>query len=202
MSSAHRPSTGDRASFGVALALGAAVSVTTVINAVIRIIQIASNRDVPVTASFADTPATLPIGPGGEPVTVIPQLVTLTVSDVAPATVVSLVLAELVYAAAVLTVVALLSLLSRNIIRGEAFSRRSVTYVNATALAVGVGIIATWMFRTMGANGAAAALAGEYPANTPFALDLPLVFVIASLGAIAVAWQAGYRLQRDTEGLV
>ncbi|MGX5682219.1 hypothetical protein [Schumannella luteola] len=197
-----RPSATDRAALAVTILLGAVVSVVTVVQAVLRIVQIVPNREVPITVSFADTPATLPVGPGGADVGVVPQSVVLSVSDMAPITVASLVLAEVVYMVAVVGIVLGVSLVIRNIIRGDAFSRNSVGIVGGISLAVGIGVVLTWLFRTMGANGAAAALADGYPENTPIGIDLPILFVIASLGALAAAWQAGYRLQRDTEGLV
>lgn len=202
MTTALRPKPADRAAMLVAVLLGAGVAVFTLTQAVIRILQIAPNRDVPVTASFAETPAALPIGPGGAQVEVIAQQVVISASDMAPIAVFSLIAAEAVYAIAVISSVICVSLVIRNIIRGEAFGGANVGLVGTLTLVVAIGWVLTWLFTTMGANGAAAALAGEYPENTPLTIPPVMPFVIAALGALSAAFVIGNRLQRDTEGLV
>lgn len=202
MSSTPVLSKWDASALWVGILLGAGAAVWTVVQAVQRILEIAPNRDVPVTAAFADSTTTMPIGPGGAEVEVVPAQVVLSVSDMPPITLWSLILAEVVYAAAVVAVVVLACLTIRNIIRGRAFDGSTVRYVGWATVAVAVGWVLTWLFRTMGANGGAAALAGEYPANTPFPIEPVVVFAIASLGALTAAFQVGHRLQRDQEGLV
>lgn len=202
MSSTPVPSKWDASALWVAIFLGAGTAVWTVVQAVLRIIEIAPNRDVPVLASFGDSTATMPIGPGGAEVEVVPAQVVLSVSDMPPITLWSLILAEVVYAVAVVAVVAFVCLTIRNLIRGRAFDGSTVRYVGWATVAVAVGWIVTWLFRTMGANGGAAALAGERPVNTPFSIEFVAVFAIASMGALAAAFQVGHKLQRDAEGLV
>lgn len=202
MSSAPVPSKWDQSALWLAIVLGAAAAVWTVVQAVLRIIQIVPNRDVPVTAAFADTTATLPIGPGGADVEVVASQVVLRVSDLPPITLWSLVLAQVVYAAAVVTIIALVCLVIRNIIRGRAFDRSTVGYIGTATIVVGVGWVLSWLFTTMGANGGAAALAGERPDNTAFVIEPIVFFAIASLGALTAAFQIGHKLQREQEGLV
>lgn len=202
MSQALKPKATDRMALRVTIVLGVAAAVYTVVQAVIRIIQIVPNKDVPVMASFADTPATLPIGPGGAEVSVVAEQVLISASDMAPITVVSLVLAEVIYALAVVLAIACVSLVIRNINRGEVFGRSNVALVGTLTFTVAIGWILTWLFRTMGANGAASALAGEPGDNTPLRLEFVVAFAVAALGALSAAWVAGHRLQRDTEGLV
>lgn len=67
--------------------------------------------------------------------------------------------------------------------------------------AIAAGWILTWLFETMRANGGVAAL-GSPGENSPLPLELVPAFAVASLGAPAVAFQIGHRLQRETEGLV
>ncbi len=202
MTSTLQPKPADRVALIVTIALGAAAAIVTLVQAIARIIEIVPNRDVPVLASFADTPATLPIGPGGADVTVVPEQVLISASDMAPITVFSLIAAEVIYAVAVIAAVVCVSLAIRNIIRGRAFSAANVGLVGTLTFVVAFGWILTWLFRTMGANGAAAALAGEYPENTALPMELVVPFAIGALGALSAAFVAGHRLQRDTEGLV
>ena len=202
MSSASSLSRWDDAALKFGIVLGAAAAIWTVVQAVQRIIRIAPNRDVPVTAAFADSTATLPVGPGGTEVEVIPTQVVLSVSDMPGITLWSLILAEVVYALAVVTVIALVCLVIRNVTRGKAFAPQTVGYIGSSTIVVGFGWILTWLFRTMGANGGAAALAGESPANTAFGIEPVVIFAIASMGVLAAAFQIGGKLQRENEGLV
>ena len=202
MSSTPVPSKWDTSALWVAMFLGAGAAVWTVAQAVARSVEIAPNRDVPVPAAFADTTATMPIGPGGSEVEVIATGVTLRVSDMPPITLWSLILAEVFYALAVVAVITLVCLVIRNLIRGRAFAASTVAYVGSATIVVGVGWVLTWLFTTMGANGGSAALAGESPVNTPFPTDPVVFFAIGSMGALAAAFQIGHKLQRDAEGLV
>ena len=197
-----KPKRSDAAALGIAVVLGIAAIGITLWQLVARLIEIVPNRDVPVTAWFADTAATLPIGPGGQEVEVVAQEVVLRVSDLPGVTLFSLVAAEVTYAAAVITTITLVCLIIRNLMRGRAFTRQTVGFVGGATVAVAAGWLLTLLFRTMGANGAAAALAQEYPANTATPVTLVTAFAVASLGALTVAFQAGSKLRRDTEGLV
>src|SRR5688572_17723448 len=122
MSSASALSKSDDAALKFGIVLGAVAAAWTVVQAVQRIVQIAPNRDVPVTAAFADSTATMPVGPGGTDVEVIPTQVVLSVSDMPGITLWSLILAEVVYALAVVTAIALVCLVIRNVTRGKAFA--------------------------------------------------------------------------------
>lgn len=202
MTNTQKPRAWDAAALYVAILIGGAAAIWTVVHAVQRIIQIAANRDVPITASFADTPGTLPIGPGGADVAVVPDQVTFLASDMPAITIASLLLAEIVYALAVLITVTCVCLVIRNLTTGRAFERSTIGLVGTATLTVAFGWLLTWLFRTMGANGGTSALGGERGANTAFLIDPVMIFAIASLGALTVAFQAGGRLQKETEGLV
>jgi hypothetical protein len=203
MSSTPVPPKHDVAALWFAIAIGAFAAIWTVVQAVQRILEIVPNRDVPVTAAFADTTATMPIGPGGAEVEVVAEQVVLRVSDMPPVTLWSLILAEVAYAVVVVVTVALVCLTMRNLTRGQAFAKSTVAYVGTLTLVIAVGWVVVWMFRTMGANGGAAALAGDDdPLNTPFGFEPIVFFAVASLGALAAAFTIGHKLQRDAEGLV
>lgn len=203
MSTTTTPTRNDTAALWLAMLFGAGAAGVTVFQAVTRVIEIAPNRDVPVTASFADTAATMPIGPEGADVEVIAQEAIIRVSGMPGITLWSLILAEVLYALAVLALIVLVCLVIRNIIRGRVFTAQTVGCVGTATLVVGVGWILTWLFTTMGANGAAAVLsASTDPANTAFVIEPVVLFAIASMGVLTAAFQIGHKLQRDAEGLV
>jgi hypothetical protein len=202
MSSVPTPSKSDSAALWLTILLGAGAAAFTLVRAVLRILEIVPNRDVPVPASFADTPATMPIGPGGAEVEVGAERVVLSVSDMPPITLWSLILAEAVYAVVAVTTIVLIALVIRNLVRGRAFSANTVGLIGTATLVVGVGWVLTWLFTTMGANGGASALAGERGLNTNPPIDPIVIFAIASMGALTAAFQIGHKLQRETEGLV
>ncbi len=189
----------DRSALILAIVIGVGVVGYTLFDAVSRIVVILGNTAVPVTAAF-DTTATLPVG-DDQAIEVIASQVVVHASGMAAITVASLVLAEVVYAVAVAVTVVFACLVIRNIIRGEAFSSANVGLFGASTFVIGIGWVLTWLFSTMGANGALAAL-GAGGANTMFAIEPVMVFAIAALGGLSTAFVVGNRLQRETEGLV
>lgn len=197
-----QPKASDRAALVVTILLGLGAAAVTVVQAVFRIVQIVPNRNIPVTASFADTPTSLPIGPSGADVPVVAQQVVFEVSNVVPIVYVSLILAEVVYAVAVLITVTCACLVIRNLMLGRAFVPANLGLISTATFAVAFGWLFTWLFRTMGANGASAAISSGNSSNTAFGFEPMMIFAIAALGALTVAFQLGGRLQKETEGLV
>jgi hypothetical protein len=194
------PSRNDRAALIIAIIIGVGVVGYSLIDAITRIVVIVGNTNVPVTAAF-DTAATLPLGPDGSAIDVIASQAVVYASDMAGITVVSLVLAEIVYAIAVSVTVLCASFALRNIIRGRAFSTANVGLIGVATLTVAFGWMLNWLFTTMGANGALAAL-GAPGANAPFAVEPVMIFAIAALGGLSTAFVVGHRLENETKGLV
>lgn len=196
------PSTADKTSLGITIVLGAVAAGWTVVHAILRIVEIAPNRDVPVTASLADNAGSAPIGPGGSAVDIVIHQGTFLVSDMPGITLISLLLAEIISALAVVGVVVCVCLLCAELMKGRAFSRRSLLAVGwGTFIALG-GWLGTWLFSTMGANGGVAAISDHDASAATTQIDLTTPFALAALGALALAFQLGNRLQRETEGLV
>lgn len=195
------PSAWDRGALWATILIGIVAAGWTLVTAVLRIIEIAPNRDVPVPASFADTEVALPVGDDGGTIAAVADRVTVFASDMAPITVVSLIAATVIGALATVVVIGAICILSREIIRGRAFSTRAVGAVGVAVLTAAIGWIGHWLFSTMGTNGALAALdAVEASTQTP--AGPTLIFGIAALGALSAAWVIGGRIQRETEGLV
>lgn len=202
MTSTLKPNKWDRGALYAAIAFGAVAAAWTVVHAVLRIIEIAPNRDVPVTVSYTDTPMTLPVGPDGAQVPAVAKEAVIYVSDMPAITVASLIIAEIVYALAVAGTIACVCLVIRNLVAGRAFTKSTVALVGTATVAVALGWAFTSLFRTMGANGGASALSDKTVFNSLTPADPVILFAVASLGALAFAFTAGGRLQRETEGLV
>lgn len=192
----------NRADIYATIGVGIIVAVFTIVTTTLRIISIVPNLDIPVLVPFADTTADLPIGPGGSLVTVAVETATVTASHLAATTVVSLVLSEIVGALTVLAVTTLICLLCRNMLSGTMFSRTNSRLVTASSFTIVVGWGLGTILTTMGVNGTFGALSDYSYDNVIFTMNwLPFVFAM-TLGALALAFRAGERMQRDTDGLV
>ena len=195
------PSNSDRGALWATILVGVAAAGWMLVTAMLRIIEIVPNRDVPVSASFADTESALPVGDDGGTIAVVADRVTVFASDMAPITVFSLIAATVISAIATVVVIGAVCVLAREIIRGRAFSRRGVGAVGVAVLAAPIGWILHWLFSTMGTNGALAAL-GAFEASTPTQITPTTLFAFFALVTLSASWVIGGRIQRETEGLV
>lgn len=193
----------DIAGLWLYVAIGAGLVVWTIVSAVIRLTNVIPNRDVRVYGEFAGTMGEAPIGPNGAPAPVELASAYLIAPELPVASVVALVLEQLVIVAAVTTVVVCFLLLQRSVIRGQVFSTRNTVLV-ATASVVGyAGVIGAPFFANMGANGAFAWISDRTFENVTLSAGLPLIFGIPFAAALLLTvFTVGERLQRDTKGLV
>lgn len=197
-----RPTRSDRVDLWTVITVGVVVAVFALVNAIVRIVSIVPNKNVDVLAPFFDTVAALPLGPGGELVDVRVDSAIVTVSDLPVVVVVSLVAAVLVELATTLIIVVCAMILCRNLMTGTAFSRTNTRLVFTVSISLIVGATLASLFTTMGSNGAFATLSeGSYDGAVATANLLPY-FAAIGLGAVALAFKAGERLSRETEGLV
>lgn len=197
-----RMSLSDRTGLVVMIVLGGAVALWSVYSAVQRIVEVLTASEVPVLAPFIGERAQLPLGPGGGLVAVEVQEATVHAGDLAPATLFALIAAPIVSTLATLIVIACIALFCRNLLRGVAFSPTNTRLVITTSIAIVAGWAVASLFTTMGVNGAFAALSDHEYDNVIFATDFTPAIVALVLSAVGLAFQAGERMQRDTEGLV
>lgn len=197
------PSRADSAGIWIFMVAGTAIVVWAVAAAAMRIVAALTADEVRVLGEFAGTPAEAPIGPAGAPVTVELDRAFLVTDELPLASLVSLVIAEVVFAATVTVVVTCLVLLSASTLRGQVFSRRNTRLVHTAGLVSLIGAAAVPFFGNMAANGAFARISeGDFD-NVVMAVDLlPYVLGAFVVAIIATAFSVGERLQRDTEGLV
>lgn len=193
----------DRADLWTVIIVGAVAAAVTVGFAVNRLADILPNSGVEVLVPFADTAAPVPIGPDGALVPVEIDQAVLTVSGLPGVVVASLALAVVVDALMVLTIIACLGTLCRNLMtRGRAFSRTNTRLVITTAIALIAGTSIGTLLQTMGVNGAFATVSERSYEAMVATASLAPYFIATGLAAVALAFKAGERLQRETEGLV
>ncbi|MEV8274143.1 hypothetical protein [Microbacterium sp. NPDC077184] len=193
----------DRVGVVVLVGVGLVLAAITVVGAVIRLAETLGGGPIQVFAEFAGTPAEAPIGVDGAPVTVALDTAILSVSDLPFASVISLVVQQLILVTAVVVVAAMLGLLALGILRGVVFSKRHTIYVGTASTAAFFGIVLYPFFGNMAANGAFAALSDGTFENVILTVQ-PLTFIVAAfVAALATTvFSVGARLQRETEGLV
>ncbi|MET0885188.1 MAG: hypothetical protein ABWX92_01955, partial [Mycetocola sp.] len=184
------------------IVVGAAVALCTVGFAGIRLGGILPNSAVDVLVPFIDTTASVPIGPGGTGLDVAVGQGILTASGLPGAVLAFLALAVVVEAVTTLTIVGCLGILCVNLMKGRAFSPTNTRLVVVSAIVLVAGTAVGALFQTLGANGALAAVSdGSFDGVVASGSLVPYL-VATGLAAVAVAFKAGERLQRETYGLV
>lgn len=196
-------SRGDALSMAMFMVIGAGFAVYTVVQSVIRIVEVLSGGTVRVFAQFSGTMAEVPIGPDGAPVAVELDTAYLLPPELPIASIAALVLEPVVVAASVVAVVTCLLLLTWNILRGRMFNRTNTRLVATAGIVTFLGVALAPFFANMGANGAFAWISERTFDNVILTAELPQLFIVAFVGALAATtFTVGDRLQRDTEGLV
>ena len=199
----HTVKRGDAIALWFFMIAGVGIAMWAAWSAVARIIEVLPNRDVSVLGEFAGTKADAPIGVDGAPIAVELDRALITAPALPIASLWALVIQQVVFAVAVISVVVCLVWLARNVSRNRVFSRTNTVLVTTAGFAGLIGYFAVPFFGNMAANGAFAVLSARTFDNVilsvdPFALILA-AFVAALLGTV---FAVGERLQRDTEGLV
>ncbi|MFD1714832.1 hypothetical protein ACFSBZ_10150 [Amnibacterium flavum] len=194
------PRFASRADLLTATTVGGIAAVWTIVQLVLRLVEVIPNRNVPVPVWIDDASATLPLPDGTADIALTSG--TAIVSGMPAITLVSVAGAAIITAAASLAVIGLVLALCLNLARGRYFSTRNTLTVTAISATIAVGWFVSHLFTQMASNGAIAALTDRaYEASTiPF--DWTPILAAIAVGAVAAAFRAGERLQRDTEGLV
>jgi len=182
---------------------GVAIAAWGIGAAVLRILEVAPNRDVSVAAEFAGTPAEAPIGPDGALVTVELDKAIVTLPALPGASWASLIMQQVIAATTIAVVVACLLLLCWSVMRNQVFSRRNTALVAVAGITGTIGFAAVPFFGNMAANGAFVRLSDGDFDNVVMAVDVMPLFFLAFLAAMAATvFTVGDRLRRETEGLV
>jgi len=189
-----------RADFIAMIVVAAIAAIGTVAHLVLRLVEIVPNRDVPVRASVAED-AVIAIN-GSQDLPVRVEDVTVTVSDMPPATYVSVILAEVLPALAALVVIAGVLILCRNLMTGRTFAAGNIRTIGIISLTIAVGWACEFFFSGLASNGAIAAASDRELTAATFDLDFTALFIAMGVGVLGAAFATGNRLQRETEGLI
>ena len=105
-------------------------------------------------------------------------------------------------AASAIAVIAIVCVFCRRLMRGEAFSARNTRLIVATSFTLIGGWFLSTLFTNMGVNGAFSHLSQYGYDGATFTADWAPAAAAIAIGAVGIAFRAGPRLQRETEGLV
>lgn len=185
------------------LVVGAAVIVWQAGGLIASVARILPNRDAPVDVMIAGAPVELPLGPEGAALAATVDTATLTVSDMPVATYVAALGAAVVPPLATIGVTVCVLLLCRRMLAGQFFSGTITRLITAVSLLIGGGWLAWFGCSVMASNGVLAQLADRAVVEEiTFQVSWTPVLTSMAVGALAAAFSAGERLQRDAEGLV
>ncbi|WP_067195006.1 hypothetical protein [Microbacterium sp. XT11] len=181
--------------------IGIGIAVTSICMAIVRSMELAAGGKVEVLAEFIDTPAEATNG--SETLSILVDRGVVTVTDLMPTGVISGLLGQIAFALTTTGVVVCLILLSRNLLRGQVFSRYNTGLVMGGGILGLVGSAASHFFDNILAN-AAVAQATDTLFDTAVISVQPFPFLLAAfaLAIIGTVFVVGDRLRRDTEGLV
>lgn len=185
------------------LIVGGAVVVWQAIVLVVSLVQIAPNQDAPVEVMIAGSSVGLPLGPEGAVLPASVDTATLRVSDMPIATHLAAMGAVAVPPLATIGVTVCVLLLCRRMLAGQFFSGTITRLITAISLLIGGGWLAWFGCAVMASNGVLALVADRaITEEITFQLSWTPVLTSMAVGALAAAFAAGERLQRDAEGLV
>ncbi|WP_423919627.1 hypothetical protein ACPEEZ_12675 [Frigoribacterium sp. 2-23] len=191
----------DRADLVAALTLGLVAAGVVVVRLIVRLVEVFGGGRIAVPVTFVPTEARV----AGSSVAVTVDGGTVSVGTAGPGTIVSIVLAEVVPAVAAVVVIACAIGLVRRLMDGRAFAPGTSRLVSIASMAILVGWVAATLFGTMASNGAlAAASADPVDTSASFAQHVSWLPFLAAVGvgALAIAFRSGERLQVDSDGLV
>jgi hypothetical protein len=185
------------------LLVGAAVIVWQGVGLVVSLARILPNQDAPVDVMIAGAPVDLPLGPGGAPVAAAVDTATIPVSGMPVATYVAALGTAAVPPLATIAVTVCVLLLCRRMLAGQFFSGTITRLITAISLLVFGGWLAWFGCSVLASNGVLAMVADRSITDEiTFQLSWTPVLASMAIGALAAAFHAGERLQRDAEGLV
>lgn len=189
-----------RSDVAATAAIGLIVTGWTVVDLVQRLISVFSNSDVPITVWLEDVEAVLPLDQGGAQVTLSSGVAD--VSGMPPFILGVVALSAIVRAAAVLAVTGLVLTLCLNLTRGRIFSSGNTLLVSAISAAIAIGWFLTSLFAQMASNSAVNVLTDKAYSSAQAPIEWTPYLAAFGVAVVALAFRAGERLQRDTDGLV
>lgn len=185
------------------LVVGAAVIVWQAAGLVASVARILPNTDAPVEVMLMGAPVELPLGPDGAAVGATVESATLTVSDMPVATYLGAIGAAAVPPLATIGVTVCVLLLARRMLAGQFFSGTTTRLITAVSLLIAGGWVAWFGCSVLASNGVLAQVADRAVLEQiTFQVSWTPILASMAVGALAAAFHAGERLERETAGLV
>lgn len=185
------------------MVLGGAVVAWSLLMLVLRIVEIAPNENVPIDITVPAHQTELILAEGAEPVPGEVRVATVEMSDLPPAAYVSVLGSAAVQPLTIIGLAICVVLLTRNLRSGRFFSRGNTRLVTAASVIIVAGWLASLVFSTTAGNSVLALLTDhDTVSRFNVTLDWTPLLAAMAIGALAAAFHAGERMQRDTEGLI
>jgi hypothetical protein len=181
---------------------GALVIAFTVAGMIVRLIDVLPNQGVPVSMALEPFEVELPLGPGSSMVPAEGESVTVAVSGLDAGTYAAAIGQAIVGPITWIVVTVCVMLVCRSLADGAVFTRANTRRVFAIAVAIVVGWGLDLILGFFTELGTLFVLSGGEQASGATAVDAGPAFAAIAVGAVASAFHAGERLQRDSEGLV
>lgn len=194
----------DRTDLWTTIVFAAIAAVVTIAVTVIRLLDLFAVDGIAANGRLDGLDAELPIGPGGASVTGRIHEISFTATEIPALSAGAYAAAIVITGLSYLVVITCILRFCLNLMLGQAFTRQNTRLITATAITILAGTALTAFCNTMGANGAFSSLGdGAVEPYTDVTTEYWVaMFACVALGAVAVAFRAGERLQRETEGLV
>lgn len=181
---------------------GVVIAVYFTVYSIVRIIELAGGRQVPVRVEFRGDSVDLPLSTGGS-IPVGLESGTIVAPQLPLVAVVPGIIAQVLQIITVVVVIACLILLARLTIGGRIFGRGRTAVVATAGITGLLGFSGVRFFDNMLANATVSRIADNGIDNAVLTVE-PFTFILAAfvVALITTVFSIGDRLQRETEGLV
>ncbi|MEV4737479.1 MULTISPECIES: hypothetical protein [unclassified Microbacterium] len=181
---------------------GVVIAVYFTVYSIVRIIELAGGRQVPVRVEFRGDSVDLPLSTGGS-IPVGLESGTIVAPQLPLVAVVPGIIAQVLQIITVVVVIACLILLARLTMGGRIFGRGRTAVVATAGITGLLGFSGVRFFDNMLANATVSRIADNGIDNAVLTVE-PFTFILAAfvVALITTVFSIGDRLQRETEGLV
>ncbi|KNY05904.1 hypothetical protein [Microbacterium sp. GCS4] len=181
---------------------GVVIAVYFTVYSIVRIIELAGGRQVPVRVEFRGDSVDLPLSTGGS-IPVGLESGTIVAPQLPLVAVVPGIIAQVLQIITVVVVIACLILLARLTIGGRIFGRGRTAVVATAGITGLLGFSGVRFFDNMLANATVSRIADNGIDNAVLTVE-PFTFILAAfvVALITTVFSIGDRLQRETDGLV
>lgn len=187
-----------------AIVIAVIAAILIVVFTTTRLVSMFTPGGLVVSAKFDANAVLEPVSIGTSQTVAAVTEAQFVVPDITWLSATALVAAVVARALSYLIVIACAVVVCRNLTAGRAFTRQNTQLILTAGIGLFVGTMLVYLGTSLGLNGVLASLGLDAPVagpNTPTGY-WPSLFAGFALTILAIAFRAGERIQRDTEGLV